>query len=82
MLDVVEHPRDPMRLEEWTSARPVKIGKNVWIGGKAIILPGVTIGDNAIVGAGAVVTRDVAEGATVMGIPARVVARKPASTEQ
>ena len=54
--------------------RPVVIGRNVWIGTHAVILPGVTIGDGAIIGAGAVVTRDVASGAVVVGVPA--VARK------
>jgi maltose O-acetyltransferase len=49
----------------------VVIGANVWIGGGAIILPGVTIGDDAIIGAGSVVTRDVPAGATVMGNLAR-----------
>jgi len=47
------------------------IGRNVWIGAGALILPGVSIGDDAIVGAGSVVTRDVAAGATVVGNPAR-----------
>jgi maltose O-acetyltransferase len=51
--------------------RPVTIGANVWIGGGAIILPGVTIGDDAIVGAGSIVTRDVAAGVTVVSNPAR-----------
>jgi maltose O-acetyltransferase len=49
----------------------VRIGSDVWIGGGAIILPGVTIGDGAVIGAGSVVTRDVGAGATVMGNPAR-----------
>ncbi len=48
------------------------IGRNVWIGGGAIILPGVTIADDAIIGAGSVVTRDVPRGATALGNPARV----------
>lgn len=55
-------------------AKPVRIGRNVWIGGGAIILPGVTVGDGAIVGAGSVVTRDVASGTTVVGNPARPLA--------
>jgi maltose O-acetyltransferase len=54
------------------SAVPVRIGSNVWIGGGAIVLPGVSIGDDAIVGAGSVVTRDVPPGTTVVGNPARV----------
>lgn len=52
-------------------ALPVSIGKEVWIGGRAVILPGVCIGDGAIVAAGAVVTKDVPPGATVSGVPAR-----------
>ena len=68
-----DHPRDPqLRRSGLESGRPVKIGSNVWIGGGAIILPGVTVGDDAIIGAGSVVSRDVPAGATVMGNPARV----------
>jgi Hexapeptide repeat of succinyl-transferase len=54
--------------------RPVRIGRNVWIGAGAIILPGVSIADDAQIGAGSVVTRDVPAGATAFGNPARVQA--------
>ena len=53
--------------------QPVVLGCNVWLGMGAIILPGVTIGDHAIVGAGAVVTKDVPEKTVVVGNPARVL---------
>ncbi len=52
---------------------PVKIGNNVWIGAKATILPGVTIGNGAVIAAGAVVTKDVPENTVVAGIPARII---------
>src|ERR1700744_2836540 len=67
-----DHPRDAeTRSQGLEFGRPVRIGCDVWIGGGAIILPGVTIGDGAVIGAGSVVTRDVAEGTTAMGNPAR-----------
>ncbi|MGD6390580.1 DapH/DapD/GlmU-related protein, partial [Xanthomonas citri pv. citri] len=49
------------------------IGRDVWIGGGASLLPGVAVGDGALIGAGSVVTRDVPAGATVVGNPARVL---------
>ena len=67
-----DHPREPsQRMSGLEFGRPVQIGWNVWIGGAAIILPGVVIGDDAIIGAGSVVTRDVPSGVTVRGNPAR-----------
>ncbi|HLW28821.1 MAG TPA: sugar O-acetyltransferase [Kiloniellales bacterium] len=67
-----DHPRDAaVRRQGLERADPIAIGNNVWIGGAAVILPGVTIGTDAIVAAGAVVTRDVAPGSLVGGVPAR-----------
>ena len=68
-----DHPRDAAgRASGLEFGRPINIGRNVWIGGGAIILPGVTIGDDGVIGAGSVVTRDVPAGATAFGNPARV----------
>jgi len=61
------------RIQGWEVAKPIDIAENVWIGGGAILLPGVKIGRNAVVGAGAVVTRDVPENTIVAGNPARVI---------
>jgi maltose O-acetyltransferase len=67
-----DHPRDPhLRRQGLELGRSISVGRNVWIGAGALILPGVTIGDDAVVGAGSVVTRAVAPGATVAGNPAR-----------
>jgi maltose O-acetyltransferase len=67
-----DHPRDAeTRRSGLEFGRPVRIGSDVWIGGGAILLPGVTIGDGAVIGAGSVVTRNVESGVTVAGNPAR-----------
>src|SRR5690606_23868494 len=55
------------------SAKPIAIGSDVWVGGGAIILPGVTIGSRAVIGAGSVVTRDIPEGVFAAGNPCRVI---------
>lgn len=71
-----DHPRDSkQRRAGLEFGRPVRIGSDVWIGGGAILLPGITVGDGAIIGAGSVVTRDVAAGATVVGNPAKPLSR-------
>jgi len=68
------HPTEPEpRRAKLEAAAPIAIGDNVWLGGGAIVLPGVTIGDNAVIGAGAVVTADVPADVVAVGNPARVV---------
>ena len=67
-----DHPRDPqVRAAGLENGAPITIGRRVWIGSGALILPGVTVGDDAIIGAGSVVARDVSPGTTVVGNPAR-----------
>ena len=58
-----------------TQTAPVIIGNNVWIGGGAIILPGVTIGNNVVIGAGSVVTKNIPDNVIAVGSPCRVVRR-------
>ncbi|WP_068547069.1 sugar O-acetyltransferase [Thalassotalea crassostreae] len=71
------HPQDAeTRRKFFESAKPITIEKDVWIGGGAIILPGVTIGENAIVGAGSVVTKDVEKNTTVAGSPAKIIKKQ------
>lgn len=60
-----------LKTRNTTFPSPVVIGRNVWIGSNATILPGVTIGDNSVVAAGAVVTKDVPENTVVAGVPAK-----------
>lgn len=69
------HPVAPAERRNGIVAKPITIGNNVWIGAAAAILPGVTIGDNAVVAAGAVVSRNVASNTLVAGVPARVLKR-------
>ena len=67
------HLQAEPRNQGWEVARAITIEDNVWIGGSAILLPGVSIGLNAVVGAGAVVTRDVPANTVVAGNPARII---------
>lgn len=66
------HPLDPATRRRAITAAPIRLGRNVWIGASAVVLQGVTIGDDSVVGAGSVVTRDVPAGVLVAGSPARV----------
>ena len=74
MISTVGHPLSPMgRRRHLGIAKPVTIGDDVWIGGNVTILPGVRIGNNVIVAAGAVVTKDVPDNVVVGGVPAKVI---------
>lgn len=66
------HPEDP-KLRRYVYAKPIHIKKGAWIGAAATVLPGVTVGENAIVAAGAMVTKDVPPNTTVGGVPAKFI---------
>ena len=65
------------RRQRWESAAPVVIGNNVWLGGGVIVCPGVTIGENTVIGAGSVVTKDVPPHVFAAGNPCRVIRELP-----
>ena len=68
------HPIDPdTRRAKWEAAEPIAIEGNVWLGGGVIVLPGLTIGENTVVGAGSIVTKDLPPNVVAAGNPARVV---------
>jgi maltose O-acetyltransferase len=68
------HPLDAAaRRAKWEAGAPIRIGDNAWLGGGVIVCPGVTIGADTVIGAGAVVSRDVPAGVLAAGVPARVV---------
>lgn len=71
-IATLNHDFNPSKRQNLTPS-PVKIGKNVWIGSDCTILPGVTIGDGAIIGAGSVVTKSIPTNAVAVGNPARVI---------
>ncbi len=68
------HPLDPSERNKGLEyARPISVGNNVWIGANVCVLPGVTIGDNCVIGAGSVVVRDIPANSVAVGNPCRVV---------
>ncbi|GLV84545.1 maltose O-acetyltransferase [Streptomyces lavendulae subsp. lavendulae] len=73
-LYTANHPHSAeLRHGMWESAKPIVVGDGAWLGGGVIVLPGVTIGANTVVGAGSVVTKDLPAGVVAVGNPARVV---------
>ena len=73
IIDSAFHDIDPERRLEPPVADPITIGDNVWLGARVIVLPGVTIGENSVVGVGSVVTRDIPPSSLAVGVPAKVV---------
>ena len=74
VITTVEHPKNPASRRNFTSqASPIKIGRDVWIGANCTIFPGITIGDNVIVGANSVVNKDIPSNTIVAGAPARAI---------
>lgn len=70
------HPLDPdLRRDGWEGSGPITLADNVWLGGGVIVLADVSIGEDTVVGAGAVVTRDLPPGVVAVGNPARVIRR-------
>lgn len=73
-LITITHDLNPAeRAKGLMRAKPIRIGNNVWIAANVTVLPGVAIGDNAVVGAGSVVTKDVPENVVVAGNPAKII---------
>ena len=72
VLATLNHDLSPSRRADMHPA-PITLGRNVWLGSNVTVLPGISIGDDSVVAAGAVVTRDVAAGSVVVGSPARVI---------
>ncbi|WP_067149185.1 sugar O-acetyltransferase [Methanobrevibacter olleyae] len=74
LITTVGHPISPKsRRKHLASAKSIFIGDDVWLGGNVTILPGVKIGNNVIIGAGAVVTKDIPDNSLALGVPAKVV---------
>jgi maltose O-acetyltransferase len=71
-----ENPNVPIREQGALEIRPIKIGNDVWIGTRVVILPGVTVGDGAVIGANSLVTKNIPPLTIVGGAPARLIRRR------
>ena len=73
-LTTANHPIEPeLRRKGYQYCKKIKICDNVWLGSNVVVLPGVTIGENSVIGAGAVVSRDIPANVVAMGVPCRIV---------
>ena len=78
LISAAGHPLSPKeRRKHLAYAKPVTIGNDVWVGGNVTILPGVKIGNNVVIGAGAVVNKDIPDDSLAVGVPAKVIKRIP-----
>ena len=73
IMDSGFHDVDPERRLEPPTAQPITIGENVWLGARVVVMPGVTIGDDSVIGIGSVVTGDIPARSVAVGVPAKVV---------
>lgn len=82
-IATVGHPLSPKgRRAKMANSKPITIGNDVWIGGNCTILPGVTIGNNVIIAAGAVVTKDIPGNCLAAGVPAKVIKQLENDSEE
>lgn len=79
MISTATHPIDPITRQTTGYGAPIQIGNNVWLGGNVSVLPGVTIGDNCVIGAGSVVNKSIPANCVAAGNPCKVI--KPINVE-
>lgn len=72
-VKIISANHAPQEINKWLPAPPIVIGQNVWVGANAVILPGVQVGEKAVIGAAAVVTKSIPDRAIAVGNPARII---------
>ena len=73
IVSTAAHPIDPAERRKTEFGAPITIGSDVWLGGNVSVLPGITIGDNCVIGAGSVINKDIPANTVAVGIPCKVV---------